>query len=68
MHAASASEHVQWKKSSASAQTDCVEVARVDGSMLVRDSKDQAGPRLAFTLSEWRAFLAGVRLGEFDQD
>ena len=32
----------------------------------VRDSKDPAGPKLAFTAPEWEAFTAGVRDGEFD--
>jgi hypothetical protein len=30
----------------------------------VRDSKDPAGPKLIFTLAEWRAFVAGVLPGE----
>lgn len=34
--------------------------------VLVRDSKDRTGPVLAFTRDEWRAFLGGVRDGEFD--
>ncbi|WP_332873399.1 MULTISPECIES: DUF397 domain-containing protein [Nocardia] len=44
----------------------CVEVASGDGRIAVRDSKDPSGPMLWFTTSEWRAFLAGVRAGEFD--
>lgn len=34
--------------------------------ILVRDSKDPQGPHLHFTLDEWRAFLDGVKKGEFD--
>jgi hypothetical protein len=33
---------------------------------LVRDSKDPSGPQLAFTISEWDAFISGVKDGEFD--
>jgi len=33
---------------------------------LLRDSKDPAGPKLAFTTAEWDAFIAGVKDGEFD--
>jgi len=33
---------------------------------LLRDSKDPGGPKLAFTTSEWDAFIAGVKDGEFD--
>ncbi len=32
----------------------------------VRDSKDRQGPVLTFTPAEWRAFVVGVRSGEFD--
>ena len=32
----------------------------------MRDSKDPAGPVLTFTRAEWRAFLGGMRGGEFD--
>jgi hypothetical protein len=57
-----------WVKSSFSfANGDCVEVASLpDGQIGVRDSKDTAGPVLRFTSSEWQAFVAGARNGEFD--
>jgi hypothetical protein len=69
-----------WRKSSLSGGSggDCVEVAVLDGRDLptshkssdklvaVRDSRDPAGPVLAFTPREWDAFLGGVRAGEFD--
>jgi hypothetical protein len=32
----------------------------------VRDSKDPAAGFLLYEAAEWRAFLAGVRNGEFD--
>nr|WP_245650453.1 DUF397 domain-containing protein [Nocardia harenae] len=37
------------------------------GRTAVRDSKNPAGPVLDFTPSEWTAFVAGVRAGEFNQ-
>ena len=55
-----------WRKSSHSGANGCVEVAHGDGEVAVRDSKDPNGPMLLFTPLEWRAFLAGVRDGEFD--
>ncbi|RJO72167.1 DUF397 domain-containing protein [Nocardia panacis] len=59
----------EWFKSSHSGGgQDCVEVAHLDGGMVgVRDSKATGGPALVFTPSEWSAFVAGVRDGEFDQ-
>jgi hypothetical protein len=59
----------QWRKSSYSNGNggNCVEVADLDGgARAIRDSKDPAGPALMFTGSEWVAFTAGVRAGEFD--
>ena len=52
-----------WRK--ASSPTDagnCVEVSRsLTGIVAVRDSQDPAGPKLIFTLAEWRAFRAGCQ-------
>jgi Domain of unknown function (DUF397) len=50
----------------ACASGECVEVEAAAGGVLVRDSKDPAGPVLAFTPGEWAEFLAGVKAGEFD--
>lgn len=60
---------VSWRKSSRSdnAAENCVEVAEFDTCYAVRDTKQQGrGPILAFTRSEWAAFVEGVKLGEFD--
>ena len=57
-----------WVKSSLSfANGNCVEVADLPGGVGVRDSKDAEGPFLRFTPDEWRAFIGGVRNGEFDR-
>jgi Domain of unknown function (DUF397) len=43
-----------------------VEVARnLPGIVAVRDSRDPDGPKLVFTAAAWRAFLDGVRRGDF---
>jgi Domain of unknown function (DUF397) len=55
-----------WRKSSHSENGGCVEVACVDGCVLVRDSKDPGGPVLKFNFHEWNAFVGGVNGGEFD--
>ncbi len=58
-----------WRKSTRSGGNggDCVEVAlNLPGIVAVRDSKDLTGTALVFTRSEWDAFVAGARDGEFD--
>jgi hypothetical protein len=55
----------EWRKSSHSSASGCVEIAQIDGYFVVRDSKNQHGPALLFTPVEWQAFLLGVRDGEF---
>jgi hypothetical protein len=55
-----------WRKSTLSGANGRVEVALVAGRLAVRDSKDPQGPVLLFTPDEWRAFVGGVRNGEFD--
>ena len=57
-----------WRKSTASGPNcdNCVEVAFVDGTIAVRDSKHPRGPALIFTQAEWDAFVGGAKDGEFD--
>jgi hypothetical protein len=59
-----------WHKSSRSEGNGgaCVEVAELSDAVAVRDSKDQSGPILIFTPEEWRAFVGGVKDGEFELD
>lgn len=58
-----------WTKSSLShANGNCVEVADLPERQVgMRDSKDAGGLVLRFPPEEWRAFLDGVRNGEFDK-
>ena len=55
-------DRMNWRKSSRSADNggECVEVAGRRGRVLVRDTKDQAGPVLGFPAAVWRAFAAQV--------
>ena len=61
--------NLQWRKAGRSANNGaCVEVAPVNGQILIRDSKDQDGPIIQYSGSSWRAFLGGAKKGQFDLD
>jgi hypothetical protein len=55
---------LSWRKSSYSGGSggQCVEVA-APGRVLVRDSKNPGGARLAFRAREWREFAARIKSG-----
>ncbi|MGW3564994.1 DUF397 domain-containing protein [Streptomyces sp. NPDC000941] len=58
-----------WIKSSYSGGEGgmCVEVAASGPTAIhVRDSKHAQGPQLAFHITEWGAFIGGLRAEEFD--
>lgn len=47
-----------WRKSSRSGQSECVEVAdNLPDVVGVRDSKDPTGPVLTFDPQSWRTFI-----------
>ncbi len=48
------------------AQYQCVMVAMKEGVVAVRDSKDPTKNTIVFTNTEWKAFVDGVKDGEFD--
>ena len=52
-----------WRKSSYSADSGaCVEITRrSQWVMAVRDSTDVSGPRLFFTIAEWKTFTCQVK-------
>jgi predicted secreted Zn-dependent protease len=59
-----------WQKSSYSAQGNCLEVARYpNGNILLRNVGPNVPvyPILEATATEWKAFLQGVKAGEFDE-
>lgn len=57
-----------WRKSARCSSAACVEVAKNDGTYLIRDSKNPAGPTLSFSQEEWEAFTAGMVAGDFRFD
>lgn len=57
---------VKWKKSSFSGDRDeCVEAGERNGKIVIRESDD---PQVIVTTTpaKWRAFILGVKAGEFD--
>jgi hypothetical protein len=57
---------LRWSKSTYSSGPDgdsCVELATSPGTIHVRDSKDTAGPHLAFSPTTWAAFLPHAAKG-----
>ncbi|MGW4472879.1 DUF397 domain-containing protein [Nonomuraea sp. NPDC004354] len=61
------SPEIVWRKSSISNLSgECVEVAMVGQAVLVRHSRRPDGAVLEFSLGEWKAFLGGVKQGEFE--
>ena len=54
-------------KSTFSVSSECVELARAQGCVGLRDSKDPSQDVLVFTPLEWDAFLKGVAAGEFTE-
>jgi len=56
----------KYKKSSYSG-TSCVQVALLaEGKVAVANSKDEHKPPHIYTPDEWKAFICGVKDGEFD--
>lgn len=56
-----------WRRSSHSEYSACVEVCFVGDRVPLRHSRHPDGPVIVFTAPEWDAFVAGVKLGEFDR-
>lgn len=54
-----------WLQSSYCASGQCVEVAIVGDSVLLRDSKDLTAPHLQFSADEWDNFCRAIVEGEF---
>ena len=57
---------LSWHRGNSCADNSCVEAARQDERVYVRDSKQPDGAVLCFTLREWEVFLGAAKRGEFD--
>jgi len=59
---------IPWRKGTASADSgDCVEVAFMEGYLLVRDSRDGSGQHLRLTMAQWRDLVRRIRAGDLSE-
>ena len=54
-----------WRKSTRCSGGTCVEIAKIDGDYLIRDSKHPEQAPLRFTEDELTAFATAFAAGEF---
>jgi Domain of unknown function (DUF397) len=59
-------EDIKWRVSRTCESGVCVTVARQGDYVLLGNSSQPDGPVNMYTKDEWREFLAGVKLGDFD--
>lgn len=58
---------VTYKTSSFCNYGECVGIARMEnGDVIVKNTKNASERPLNFTQEEWKAFVAGVKNGEFE--
>jgi predicted secreted Zn-dependent protease len=62
----SASEDLDWRVSRFCDNGQCIRVARRGEFIVIGNTNDPEGPLSEFTAEEWRNFLAGAKLGDFD--
>jgi len=55
-----------WRVSSKCDAGTCVGVARQGEFVIIGNTAEPGGPVSKFSLEKWSAFLAGVKLGDFD--
>lgn len=56
----------KWTNKPVGIKFVCVSVKISDDKVQVRDTKDASKTTLTFNHDEWRAFIKGVKDGEFD--
>lgn len=63
---ASATGDIKWRVSRTCESGACVMVARQGDFILLGNTSQPDGPLYTYTRSEWKEFLAGAKLGDFD--
>jgi hypothetical protein len=62
----SSSTDLDWHISRTCEGGGCIMVAADGDMVLFGNTKEQGGPVLSYTRDEWREFVAGVKLGHFE--
>jgi predicted secreted Zn-dependent protease len=62
----SVSGDIDWHISRSCESGACVGVARRGDVVMIGNTNNPAAPVNEFSTDEWRQFLAGVKLGDFD--
>lgn len=63
----SAPDSLDWRVSRTCDTGACVRVARSGDSILIGNTSVPEGAVSEFSIEEWRQFLAGAKLGDFDE-
>jgi hypothetical protein len=57
---------ISWRVSRTCESGACVMVARQGDSVVFGNTSQPDGPVYKYTTAEWKEFLAGAKLGDFD--
>jgi hypothetical protein len=57
---------LSWRVSRTCDGGACVMVARCGDSVMFGNTSQPGGPVYTYTMAEWKEFLTGVKLGDFD--
>ena len=57
---------LDWRVSRTCDTGACIKVARSGEFVIIGNTNNPEGPFSKFTVDEWRQFLAGAKLGDFD--
>jgi predicted secreted Zn-dependent protease len=61
-----AADDLDWRVSRTCDNGQCVKVARAGEIIVIGNTNSPEGPFSECTTEEWRHFLAGAKLGDFD--
>jgi hypothetical protein len=62
----SAPEDLDWRVSRTCDSGACIGIARYGDSVVFGEPGKPDTPVVSYTVAEWREFLAGAKLGDFD--